>query len=347
MTPDLDPITRRMRAWGGSLGRAALIAGLVAAPAPWAWAADAHQALTDAQYTLIERSRRARIEGRLDDAAALLEEARGIHDHPSLILDLGQIRLAQQRCGVARDLLVEAEYHDPWAMPGKDVHERERRSSLGEVHRRCPARLTLTCPDDIEVRLDEAAITCGETLTVDPGVHVLTARASRAGAPRIQPRRIHTRGAEHTTLRLDGPDPSRAWSAWVPTSDQPIPDQDPARTAYNSEAWMGGLMLGFGVLIAGLGATTVALAYDEGDPADNPDPTLTEEEQWDAELRYDRAVAYGWGFGIVGLGMAVVGGLLLPSALESETPGFSMGDGRATWAPMVGPAWGGGLRFEF
>lgn len=304
--------------------------------------------LTKAQYELMDRSHLARSNGELDEAARLLDEARAQGDHPYLRRYLGEVRLLQGNCTEAHELAVSAEYHDPWAMPGKDGAERARSSLLALIHDACPARLLLTCPEGVEVRLDEVRVACNRELMVGPGLYVITATPSYG--VKTLPRRIIAQGASLTSLRLDPPDAEHSMAHWVPTSQQPVPIQDPDAEIRSSNLFLGSFFTGFGALIGTLSVFLVHQTYTGRDPFKNPKPGLTEEEQNQAELDYLRGEAYGWGGTVLGVGMLVAGGLVLGYTLaedtHSETPGFSLGGGLGV-EPWVGEVWGGALRLDF
>lgn len=306
--------------------------------------------LTPRQHELIRSAKQAQHEGAYTRAHSLLDEALAIHPHPYVYRHLGALALSQGRCAEAKALLGKA--HLPRSLPyGRDYDEDERRDLLRAIAGGCPAQLELTCPAGATAALDNAPIACNTTVEVRPGQHILTARFG--DGRKALPRRIVTDGEALTTLRLDRDTPEDASAPvagrWVPTSQQPLPVQDPLGERYASDMVLNWVSIGLGTVFVGLGATGLALAYNDGDPADNPDPSLSEDEQWDRENAYNAAVAYSWMSVGIGVFMYGLTWALWPDAPPpSDTPGFSEPAPRVTVTPWLDrDGFGGGLGVTF
>jgi hypothetical protein len=318
---------------------AALTAAALLAPSAAAWAEPPEHDPTSAQYDLLGASRQAASQGDLPRALALLDEALALGRHPMFHLERGALLLDMGRCAEAREALRLAEHHDPWAMPGKDTHMREQAHQLDRLHTTCSATLELTCPEGTTAFIDGQPVPCNPPLPLLPEHHLLTA-ARADGAP-VRLRRIYLEGAERTTLRLDPPDDRDDRHHWTPTSPQRVPEQNPRQAQRDDLFFMGIFLTSLGTLLAGVGGTVLGLTYAEGDPEDHPDPSLTEDEQEQAELDYIAGLSYGWMGTICGL---VVMGLGVSFFFTEPTPGDDIPDAQDSALRLLpwssGQVWG-------
>lgn len=129
--------------------------------------------------------------------------------------------------------------------------------------------------------------------------------------------------------------------------EAPTPEAAPEPAGGGDSIMMPIMIIASVVVALGGGITLLAVAYSTGDPADNPDPSLTAEEQDDEELNYNRTLSYGWGFTIIGTLMVSLLVLAFASVPDDpEPPGLSLGDD-IRLIPLFGEAWGAGLRMDF
>lgn len=293
-------------------------------------AAGAEEAsLSEPQYRLVTRIEEALEAGQPQEAERLLTEARAMGDHPWLKLLMGEASLAQGRCAEAKRFAVDATDPDPWAKPGTDWHESQRRELLEQIAGQCPARLRLDCGPKSQAFVDGAATACGVEVVIEAGVHVLTARDERGQEAR--PRRIQADGEALTELKLYPAGGEYGFARWEPTSPQPIPAQDPLGEAYSEGLFMPIFMVTTGSLLVGLGGLTIweaAKVKTEG---------LEGEELREAEL----LEIQGWSYGVMGVVVGLVnfglGLVFWPEAPPpSKWPEFSvspLGDG---WSVGLG-----------
>ena len=257
-------------------------------------------------------------------------------------------RLAEAgQCPEARAALRPAEWYDPWIMPGKDAHMRSYHSLLHHLHTTCLALLTLTCPEGTAPTVAGAPVPCGVPTSFKPGAAVLT--ATRADGAPVRLRRVILQGAEHTTLRLDPPDDADAAYHWTPTSDQPIPEQNPAAARRSDDLLMTSIFGGISLLFLGLGTALLWQTYSGGDPADHPDTSRSQDDREQDKLDYIAGLSYGWmsvTLGAFMLGLTAV--LFLDT--EDPPPGTppDADDSVLLLTPWFdGEAWGGGAVWRF
>lgn len=301
--------------------------------------------LTPEQAALADQGFAAKDRGDLEAAKGYFEAALAQGEHPFLRMYLGEVALDQGDCAAAQMHLHKGRHNLRWVWPTKDYIENRRQRSLHRLHTTCPAKVVLACAANVRARIGQREMPCGAEVVIDPGEYVIEATVGSGAA---LPRRIYALGGELTTLRLDPPDANHPLAHWVPTSEQPIPEQDPAAELHGQGQFLSIFLGTSGAVITGLSIWLLVIAYDGPDPTKNPDPSLTEEEQNDAELLYYRRVSYGWGFSVVGALMTVGGILLWPGFWEDdpETPGFSLAPD-VFLTPFQGQALGGALTVEF